>query len=453
MSDQTIAATPTHTGGSSWLQTWTPEDAAFWETTGSRTAWRTLTITTAALIVSFATWFMVSALVVRLPGIGFQLSTTQLFWLAAMPGLAGGTLRIVHSFLTPIYGTRHVVTFGTLLLIVPAVGWGIAVQNNATPFWILILLALSAGFGGGNFSSFMPSTSLFFPKRKQGTALGIQAGIGNLGVSLTQFVTPWIMTFAILGAMGGSQTFTKAGKTKDLWLQNAAYWYAPLLVILAALAWIFLRSVPVRANFREQFDIFGDKHTWFMTGIYIMTFGTFSGLSAAFPLLIKELYGGFPDAPDPLKYAFLGPLVGSVVRMAFGPVADRVGGAVLTTISGVGLVAGAIAVTFFTSPTSMAEFPYFIAVMLGMFFFAGMGNASTFRQMPLCFPPRQAGGVIGWTAAIAAYGPFFFSMTLGWAIGGLGSPNAVFYYVAAFCLAMVGVNWYYYNRKGAEKPC
>lgn len=452
MSNDAGTANP-HAGGKSWLHTWMPEDPTFWESTGRRTAWRTLAITTASLVLAFATWFMVSALVVRLPGIGFKLSTTQLFWLAAMPGLAGGTLRIIHTFLTPMYGTRHVVTIATLLLVVPAIGWGLAVQNTSTPFWILLLLGLTAGFGGGNFSSFMPSTSLFFPKRLQGTALGVQAGIGNLGVSLTQFVTPWIMTFVLFGFLGASQTFTKAGKSRELWLHNSAYWYVPLIVILAVVAWVSLRSVPVRANFREQFDIFGDKHTWYMTSLYIMTFGSFSGFSASFPLLIKELYGGFPDAPDPLKYAFLGPLVGSLVRIIFGLVADKTGGAVLTTISGIGLVISAVAVTFFTNPTSMSQFPYFMLLMLALFFFSGMGNASTFRQIPLCFPPRQAGGVIGWTAAIAAYGPFFFSVLLGWAIGSLGSPNVFFYGAAVFYLVNIGINWYYYNRSGAEKVC
>lgn len=436
-----------------WLDAWTPEDTAFWEREGSAAAWRTLVITTASLVLAFATWFMVSALVVRLPGIGFQLTTTQAFWLAAMPGLAAGTLRIVHTFLVPMYGTRHVVSISTLLLLVPCVGWALAVQNTATPYWVLMVLGLAAGFGGGNFSSFMPSTSLFFPKRMQGTALGIQAGIGNLGVSLTQFVTPWIVGFALLGALGTSQTFTKGESASRMWLQNAAYWYIPLIVVFAVVGWLSLRSVPVRANVRQQMDIFRDKHTWVMTSLYIMTFGSFSGFAAAFPLLIKEVYGGFPDAPDPLKYAFVGPLIGSLARVAFGPVADRLGGGILTMVSGLGLLGGAVGVTFFTTPESTAQFPYFLAFMLAVFFFSGMGNASTFRQMPLCFPPRQAGGVIGWTAAVAAYGPFFFSVLLGLAIARTGTPNAFFYGAAVFYVLNLALNWWYYTKPGAEKPC
>ena len=206
-----------------WLSQWMPEDATFWEETGKRLAWRTLTITTANLIMAFIVWFVVSALVVRLPAIGFKLTTTQLFWLAAMPGLAGGTLRIIHTFLVPLYGTRNVVVFSTLSLLFPAVGWYFAVQDPATPYWILMLLAFLAGLGGGNFSSFMPSTSLFFPKRLQGTALAIQAGIGNFGVSVVQFVTPWIIGFALAGTLlGDPQTFTRPnGATSPIWLQNA----------------------------------------------------------------------------------------------------------------------------------------------------------------------------------------------------------------------------------------
>lgn len=445
-------AVPLRTG-STWLTEWKPEDEAFWARTGKARAWRTLTVTTANLIMAFIVWFAVSALVVRLPAIGFKLTTTELFWLAAMPGLAGGSLRMLHTFLVPLYGTRHVVTVSTLSLLIPAIGWFYAVQDPTTPYWVLLLLAFLAGLGGGNFSSFMPSTSLFFPKRLQGTALAIQAGVGNFGVSVVQFVTPWIIGFILLGTLGEAQTFTKGPVSKPIWLQNATAIYVPFIVVFAALAWTTLKSVPVRANVRQQFDIFADKHTWLMTSLYIMTFGSFSGFSATFPLLIKQVYGGLEGAPDPLTYAFLGPLVGSVVRVIAGPASDKWGGAVITQLSGLGLLACAVGVTFTTAPTSMAEFPAFVALMLGLFFFAGIGNASTFKQMPMIFPPRQAGGVIGWTGAMAAYGPFLFGVAFGFAFSRTGSPNAFFYAAAVFYAANVLLNWFYYARKGAEKPC
>jgi len=437
-----------------WLTRWQPEDPAFWEAEGKARAWRTLVITTASLTMAFIVWFVVSALVVRLPQIGFRLTTGQLFWLAAMPGLAGGTLRLIHTFLTPLYGTRHVVAWSTASLLIPAVGWAIAVQDPATPYWVLMVLAFLAGLGGGNFSSFMPSTSLFFPKRLQGTALAIQAGIGNFGVSVVQFVTPWIIGLALFGSLaGGPQTLTLRGAQTGVFLQNATLVYVPLIALFALLSWTMLKSVPIKANIREQLDIFGNRHTWVMTSLYIMTFGAFSGLSATFPLLIKQIYGSLPGAPDPLAYAFYGPLVGSLARVLAGPVSDRFGGGRVTHWAGLGMAASAAAIPFFTSPSSIGEFPYFVAAMLGLFFFAGVGNASTFKQMPMIFPPRQAGGVIGWTSAMAAYGPFAVGLMLGYSFNWFGSFNPFFYWAAFFYVVCLGINWWFYARKGAEKPC
>jgi NNP family nitrate/nitrite transporter-like MFS transporter len=446
-----MTATITRRG---FIESWQPEDQRFWESSGHRIAWRTLWITTANLTMAFITWFVVSALVVRLPGVGFDLSTTQLFWLAAMPGLAGGTLRIVHTFLVPVFGTRKVVSWSSLSLLVPLLGWFYAVRDPATPFWLLMVLAFLAGLGGGNFSSFMPSTSLFFPKRLQGTALGLQAGIGNFGVSLVQFITPWIIGFAAFGRLAGDpQSFTRGEQTSDIWLQNATFVWIPLVLALSVAAAALLRSVPVRANFREQMDIFSNKHTWLMTSLYVMTFGSFSGFSATFPLLIREIYGGFENAPDPLRYAFLGPLVGSAARILAGPVSDRVGGSKVTQVAGVGMLASSIVVVFFFRPDSLDQFPWFVAAMLALFLFSGIGNASTFKQMPMIFPPRQAGGVIGWTAALAAYGPFFFSAIIGAVIAATGAPTPFFIGAAVFYALNILINWWYYARPGAEKPC
>lgn len=437
-----------------WIEEWKPEEPNFWSEVGSKIAWRTLIITTLALVLSFATWFVMSAIAVRLPNVGFKFTTMQLFWLAAMPGLAGGSLRIIHTFLIPIYGSRNVITIATFLKLFPVIGLGLAVTNPETPFWVFMVLAFAAGFGGGDFSSFMPSTSLFFPKRLQGTALGIQAGIGNFGVSLTQFITPWIIGFAAFGALSGDpQTFTKGDVTKSIWLQNATFWYIPFLVVIGIASWIWLKSVPVKASVTQQMDIFNNKHTWLMTSLYVMTFGSFSGFAAAFPLMIKSIYGQFPNAPDPLKYAFLGPLVGSTIRVVMGPPSDKYGGGIITQISGIGLLICSILVMSYTTPTSLETFPYFVWAMLGLFLFSGIGNASTFRQIPVIFEPRQAGGVLGWTAAIAAYGPFLFSTLIGAVMTKMGNPNLFFKGAAVFYVINIGINWYYYTRKNAEKPC
>jgi NNP family nitrate/nitrite transporter-like MFS transporter len=440
---------------STWHREWTPEDPQFWESKGKKIAWRTLTITTITLTLSFATWFMVSAIVTRLNGIGFDFTQKQLFWLAAMPGLAGGTLRILHTFLIPIYGTRHTITISTIIKLIPVVGFGLAVMNPGTPFWVFLILALTAGFGGGDFSSFMPSTNLFFPARLKGTALGIQAGIGNFGVSIAQFMTPVMLGVATIGA---PQIFTKTGAqhSTEIYLQSASFWYAPFLIIVAIFCWYMLRSVPVKASLKEQLDIFREKHTWFCTITYFMTFGTFAGLSAAFPLMIQALYGQFEAAPDPLKYAFYGPLIGSASRVLFGFIADKVGGAVLTTITGIGLLSGVAVIIFMdlVNPSGMEQFPIFIAVMMVLFFFTGIGNASTFRQFPIIFKhnPRQAAGVIGWTAAIAAYGPFIFSLAIGSFISNAGSATGFFVILACFLVIATTINWYFYGRKECERP-
>lgn len=443
-----------------WLERWDPENDQLWDSEGKRIAWRTLWITTITLTLSFSTWFMMSAIVTKLPGIGFKFTTSELFWLAAMPGLAGGTLRIIHTFLVPIYGTRHVITFATFIKLLPCVGIGLAVMDPSTPYWVFVVLAFTAGFGGGDFSSYMPSTNLFFPKRLKGTALGIQAGIGNFGVSLAQFMTPAMLGVATYGP---SEVFTKVNPTtkevlgtSEINLQSAAFWYIPLLLIMTLVCWWMLRSVPVKASFKEQLDIFKDKHTWFCTITYMMTFGTFSGLSAAFPMMIKSLYGHFPDAPEPLRYAFYGPLIGSASRVLFGFISDKTGGAILTTITGIGLIIGSILMIALglVAPTSVDQFPMFVAIMLGMFFFAGIGNAATFRQYPIIFGhnPRQAAGVIGWTAAIAAYGPFIFSSIIGAVIGSVGNASGFYWGLLVFLVFATWINWHYYNREGCEKP-
>lgn len=444
-------------GLAGWLSTWAPEDARFWRTEGSKRAWSTLLLTTFSLTASFATWFVFSAVAVRLPNIGFKFDTMQLFWLTAMPGLSGGTLRLVHTFLVPIYGTRLTVTTATFLKIFPMLWLGFAVQNPETPYLSFLIIAFLCGMGGGDFSSFMPSTSMFFPKRLQGTALGLQAGVGNLGVSIVQFVTPWIIGFPLLSAFGGAQTFTKGEVHKDIWLQNAAFWYVPYLALAGVLCFMFLRSVPGKKPAVGDMlkSMVNDKHVWFCVVTYVMTFGSFSGLAAAFPLMIKSIYGGFPDAPDPLKYAFLGPLVGSAVRFIGGPLADKYGGSLWTQISGGGLIVGCLALIFggYLTPTGMEQFSGFVWIMLFLFLSAGIGNFATFRQYPIvfAFDARKGAQVLGWTGAWAAYGPLLFSSLIGASISSFGSAKAFFWGACAFYVFGSAINWWFYTRPGGER--
>lgn len=430
------------------LTTWQPEDNQFWENTGKKIAWRTLIITTIALIFSFSTWFLMSVVAVKMPDIGFKFTKSQLYWIATLPGLLGGLFRIVNTFVIPLFGTRKVITVSTFIKIIPLILLGFALNDTNSSFEYFLFISFLLGLGGGDFSSYMPSTSIFFPKSKQGTALGIQAGIGNFGVSLTQMLAPWIITFALFGALGGdAQNSEKGG---HIWLQNSAYIYIIPLFIIGLIAWFYLKSIPVKASFQEQLDIFSNKHTWFCTITYMMTFGTFAGFSAIFPLLIKE-YSKFPGGPDPLHYAFLGPLIGSLSRVLFGPVADKKGGAILTHWVGILLIA-CFATLYFKNlftPNSLNDFPLFLIIMLIIFFITGIGNAATFRQYPIIFAhsPRQAAGVVGFTAAIAAFGPFLFA-----SLKNLAGNHNFLLILLVFFIITTAINWYYYTRKNCEKP-
>ena len=424
------------------LSNWDPENDETWD---PGLAWRTLWITTFSLTLSFAAWYLVSAIAPRLNDIGYSLAPSQLYWLVALPGLAGGLLRLVFMFLPPMMGTRNLVAMSSALLVIPMLGWTLAARDTSTPYWVLLSLAFAAGIGGGTFSGFMASTSYFFPKRLAGTALGLQAGLGNFGIGLMQLILPWVVGFGLLGTAALTPQSSADGDL--VWLHNGGLVLIPWALLAIVLAVMYLRRVPITANFRQQMDIFQVKHTWIMTAIYLMSFGAYSGLAAQMGLIILDVYGNFPDAPNPLAFAFIGPVLGALVRAASGPFCDRWGGAIFTFIGGLGMVAGTALTAFFLTPTSVDEFWGFLTGMLIIFFFAGLANAGTFKQMPMIFPKRQAGGAIAWTSAIAAFGPFVVGISLT-----MISPTAFFAGCAVFCVFCTWLAWFYYARKGAPFP-
>ena len=439
---------------SDWLTNYDASNETFWQSEGKKIAWKTLTITTIALTMSFATWFLFSVVVIKLPQIGFKFSDNQLFWLAAMPGLAGGLLRILNTFLIPMFGTKKVITVTTFLKIIPLFMLGFAVMDPTSSFGYFMLIAFLLGIGGGDFSSYMPSTSLFFPKKELGTALGVQAGIGNFGVSLVQLLSPLIIGLSIFSFMGGGEIVASTGKT--IYLENIAFIYIIPLFLVGIWAWFSLKSIPVVASFKEQMDIFSDKHTWYCTLTYFMTFGTFAGMAAAFPMMIKSLYVPLDSDLDPLKFAFYGPLIGSATRVVFGKIADKIGGAILTHLTGIALIILFSVLIFggFLTPTSMDQFPYFVGIVMLIFFFTGIGNAATFKQFPMIFSdsPRKAAGVIGWTAAIAAFGPFVFNVLISTSKSISGDARLFFGLMLFIFLAATYINWKFYTKKGAERP-
>ncbi len=440
---------------SKWLTNYDPSNDEFWNSSGKKIAWKTLTITTAALTISFATWFLYSVVVIKLPQIGFSFTDDQLFWMAAMPGLAGGILRVINTFLIPIYGTRKVISISTLIKIIPLIMLGFAVMDPDTSFTYFMIIGFLLGIGGGDFSSFMPSTSLFFPKKAAGTALGIQAGVGNFGVSLVQLLSPLIISLSLFSFLGGGEIIVETGQ--KIYLENIAFIYIIPLLIIGIWAWFSLKSIPVIASFKEQLDIFNDRHTLYCTMTYIMTFGIFAGLSASFPLMTKNLYVPLDKNLDPLQFAFYGPLIGSASRVIFGKVADKIGGAILTHITGVALIIliSTLILGGFLTPTSPDQFKGFLTIILAIFFFTGIGNAATFKQYPVIFSesPRKAAGVIGWTAAVAAFGPFVFNVLITQSKAWTGDARLFFWYLLVGCVAATAVNWHFYTKKGCERPC
>ncbi|MDP3671192.1 MAG: NarK family nitrate/nitrite MFS transporter [Telluria sp.] len=456
------------------INTWEPETAAFWRQTGKATASRNLWISIPALLLAFAVWMVWSVVVVNLPNIGFKYSTNQLFWLTALPGLSGATLRIFYSFMVPVFGGRKWTAISTASLLIPALGIGFAVQDVNTGYPTMLALALLCGFGGGNFASSMANISFFYPKAQKGVALGMNAGLGNLGVSAVQFVVPIVITVGMFGALGGEgQAWTKAGESKQLWLQNAGFIWVPFIVLSTVFAWFGMNDLAsAKASFAEQAVIFKRKHNWLMCWLYTGTFGSFIGYSAAFPLLIKTQ---FPDV-NPLAYAFLGPLVGALARVAGGFVADRFGGARVTLWTFGVMIAAVLGVLqFVPGAGSAGNFNGFFWMFMLLFGASGVGNASTFRMIPVIFltarqraaagkgkpaqeqaiveANKEGAAVLGFTSAVAAYGAFFIPKSYGTSIAMTGSANAALWGFIAFYASCIAITWWCYARKDADMPC
>lgn len=532
---------------------WTPEDPAFWESTGKKLANRTLLLSVPSLLCAFSVWMYWSILTVQMKNLGFPFTDAQLWKITAAAGMAGATLRIPNAFLIALSGGRNVIALTTALLLIPTLGAGIALRDINTPFWIFVVLAALSGIGGGNFASSMSNISTFFPKRIQGTALGINAGVGNLGVSAMQFALPWVTTFALFGGLGGAALVLPhdvPGKTAGtlVWVQNGGLMWVPIIALLAVLAWLGMKNLPihqvgstaaamgkalwllllgfaataiglsmqfymqdnlkgligkvapdyagyqpwielllmllvvlpvtvlaalglmrhltpakVRQNLGVQYGIFNNKHTWLMTILYIMTFGSFIGYSAALPKLIQDVFGVLPGgapnphAPSALVYAWIGPFVGSISRPLGGWLSDKFGGARVTGWNTVLMIASALGVAYYVNAAHGAAAPDtffypFLILFIMLFLTTGIGNGSTFRMVPIIFPANQAGPVLGWTSAVAAYGAFVFPNIFAAQIK-LGTPQYAFVGFAGYYVICLVINWWYYARRNAELPC
>jgi len=525
---------------------WRPEDEKFWESSGKKIAYRNLWISVPALLCGFAIWGMWGIITVQMLNLGFPFSQAELFSLTAIAGLAGATMRIPASFLIRVAGGRNTIFLTTAMLLAPALGTGLVLQHKDWPLWAFQLMALWSGVGGGNFASSMSNISTFFPKRLQGTALGLNAGLGNFGVTTMQIVIPLVMTMSLFGGLAGdSMVLVKdsgwiLGKILSgtpTWIQNAGFAWLLSLIPLSVLAyfgmnnlntvtpesggtisafikiiWLYTLSFvpaglglylylpaptglgllnmwiamplivfttlmvmrlaafgPMKENIAKQFAIFKNKHTWSLTLLYIVTFGSFIGFSMALPLSITVIFGishapdaagvmqhtlKNPHAPSALTYAWIGPFVGALVRPIGGWISDKIGGSIVTQAISAVMVLASVAVGYvmllaYGSATPEQYFMPFMALFILLFTASGIGNGSTFRTIGVIFDRTQAGPVLGWTSAIAAYGAFIAPVVIGAQIKA-GTPQIAMYGFAIFYALCLVLNWWFYLRPTSE---
>ena len=527
------------------ISDWRPEDDLFWESTGKKIAYRNLWISVPALLCGFAIWGMWGIITVQMLNLGFPFTQAELFSLTAIAGLAGATMRIPASFLIRLAGGRNTIFLTTAMLLAPAIGTGIVLQHQDWPLWSFQLMALWSGVGGGNFASSMSNISSFFPKRLQGTALGLNAGLGNFGVTSMQIVIPLVMTVGLFGAFGGEPMtlvkdsgwiFGKIQAGTPTFIQNAGFAWLLSLVPLAAFCWFGMNNLKtvsphtggtlaafakitwlytlsflpagiglylylpaptglgllnmwlvmpliiastlllmkltafgtMKDNLAAQFLIFRNKHTWALTLLYIVTFGSFIGFSMALPLAITVIFGishvsdaagvlqhtlKNPNAPSALTYAWIGPFVGALIRPVGGWIADKVGGSIVTQVISAVMVAASVAVGYvmllaYKSAAPEQYFLVFMVLFVLLFAASGIGNGSTFRTIGVIFDRQQAGPVLGWTSAVAAYGAFIAPVVIGAQIKA-GTPEHAMYGFAVFYALCLVLNWWFYLRPAA----
>ncbi|QQZ31021.1 MFS transporter [Thiothrix subterranea] len=528
------------------IKNWDVEDTTFWESTGKKIANRNLWISIPSLLMGFAIWLMWGIITVQMSNLGFPFKDEELFTLTAIAGLAGATLRIPASFFIRLAGGRNTIFLTTALLMIPAIGTGFALQNKETPLLTFQILAFLSGIGGGNFACSMSNISTFFPKRLQGTALGLNAGLGNFGVTTMQILIPLAMTMGVFGALGGdsmplmkdsgwilgkilagTETWvqnagfvwlvfliplaffgffgmnnllpispaiggTLAAFVKILWLYGLAFittavglylylpaptglgllnmWIALPLIIVATLGIMKVTAFgEMKVGINKQFAIFSNKHTWSMTVLYLLTFGSFIGFSMALPLAIKVIFGNThvfdaatqawvhaknPNAISVFTYAWIGPFVGALIRPVGGWISDKVGGSIVTQVISVVMVgasayAGYIMMQAYQSATPEIYFQPFLWTFVLLFAATGLGNGSTFRTVGVIFDRLQAGPVLGWTSAVAAYGSFIAPVVIGAQVKA-GTPENAMYGFAIFYALCLILNWWFYLRSGSD---
>ena len=439
-----------------WIADWNPEDTTFWERPGKAIADRNLAFSILAEHVGFSVWLIWSIVATKLPAAGFHYTTAQLFELVALPGLIGSLMRFPYTFAVPIFGGRNWTIVSAALLLIPTTLLAYFVTKPQTPYGLMLVVAATAGLGGGNFASSMANISFFYPDRMKGWALGLNAAGGNIGVSTVQLLAPILMSFGIINL------YQAAPGPGGFFLQNAGLMWLPLIALAVYGAARYMNNLTnARSTFKDQLGITGCKHTWVMSWLYVGTFGSFIGYSAAFPLLIKTQ---FPAVT--VGIAFLGPLVGSLARPLGGLLADRIGGARVTFWNFIAMGLATFGVMY---DVDIKSFPGFLAMFLVLFVTTGIGNGSTFRMIPSIFREKklrvakgsgeagrvaavkaaatESAAVIGFASAIGACGGYLIPRGFGASIAATGGPHLALKVFLIFYLSCIALTWWYYVRR------
>jgi MFS transporter, NNP family, nitrate/nitrite transporter len=441
---------------STWISDWRPEDDTFWEAKGKLIARRNLIWSIFAEHLGFSIWLIWSIVATKLPQAGFHYTTDQLFQLVALPGLIGSLMRFPYTFAVTTFGGRNWTIFSASVLFIPTIALAYFVTRPDTPFWLMLAVSATAGLGGGNFASSMANISFFYPDRMKGWALGLNAAGGNIGVSSVQLLTPILLGVSLVNL------YQATPGPGGIYLENAGLmWLLPLVVAVFGAVFFMNNLSSARSTFKDQLAIVGRKHTWVMSYIYIGTFGSFIGYSAAFPLLLKSQ---FPAVT--VGIAFLGPLVGSLSRPLGGLLADKVGGAIVTFWSFIAMGAATIGVMYFVD---VKDFAGFVSTFLILFVTTGIGNGSTYRMIPSIFREeklREAKGAgaagtaaalraagiesaaaLGFIGAIGACGGYLIPRGFGVSIAATGGPHLALEIYLAFYATCLALTWWYYLRR------
>lgn len=395
-----------------------------------------------------------SAVAVNLPKVGFSFTTEQLFLLTALPSVSGALGRIPYSFTISIFGGRRWTAFSTLMLVIPMVWLGIAISNPHTSYSTFVMIALLCGLGGANFASSMANISFFYPKAMQGSALGLNGGLGNLGVSVMQLVVPIAISI---------QWFSS--QPQGLQLQNAAWIWVPPILLLSVISWFGMNDIEsAKASFKEQVKVLKQGHLWLMSLLYLSAFGSFIGFSAGFAMLSQTQ---FPEV-DVLKFAFVGPLIGALMRPVGGVCSDKFGGIKVTFWNFV-LMALLTTLIFFVMPSenSSGNFVLFLIIFMGLFACAGIGSGSTFQMIAVLFrrivtlQGRAAGldedviarksgtntaAALGFISAIGAFGGFFIPQGFGLSLSITGTASSALIIFLFFYVVCSIITWFVYGR-------